>query len=179
MVLFSPGETRNSRSGRGNRQDKTKRSGKSDIYKNVYEIPSEEQKKSFLLAESEEKLNTVENAMKYYDKGIFLTGHALIKEGENREEDVVNEINGTETDCILSVLTSPYQEKFIAENQALLNVKLWFGCGTLLEKSYGERKLSKKALPVSAEKAISSVSRETTEKIRLDKSGKNVHIWNL
>lgn len=68
------------RSGRGNRQDKTKRSGKSDIYKNVYEIPSEEQKKSFLLAESEEKLNTVENAMKYYDKGIFLTGHALIKE---------------------------------------------------------------------------------------------------
>ena len=72
----------------------------------------------------------------------------------------------------MSVLTSPYQEKFIAENQALLNVKLWFGCGTLLEKSYGERKLSEKALPVSAEKAISSVSRETTEKIRLDKSGK-------
>ena len=95
-------------------------------------------KRVFLLAESEEKLNTVENAMKYYDKGIFLTGHALIKEGENREEDVVNEINGTETDCILSVLTSPYQEKFIAENQALLNVKLWFGCGTLLEKSYGD-----------------------------------------
>ena len=41
-------------------------------------------KRVFLLAESEEKLNTVENAMKYYDKGIFLTGHALIKEGENR-----------------------------------------------------------------------------------------------
>lgn len=101
-------------------------------------------KKVFLLAESEEKLNTVENAMKYYDKGICLTGHALIREGENREEEVINEINGTETDCILSVLTSPYQEKFIAENQALLNVKLWFGCGTLLEKSYGERKLSKR-----------------------------------
>ena len=50
-------------------------------------------KRVFLLAESEEKLNTVENAMKYYDKGIFLTGHALIKEGENREEDVVNERN--------------------------------------------------------------------------------------
>lgn len=91
-------------------------------------------KRVFLLAESEEKLNTVENAMKYYDKGIFLTGHALIKEGENREEDVVNEINGTETDCILSVLSSPYQEKFIAENQALLNVKLWFGCGLCLKK---------------------------------------------
>ena len=40
-------------------------------------------------------------------------------------------------------------------------------------------KAFQKALPVSAEKAISSVSRETTEKIRLDKSGKNVHIWNL
>ena len=32
---------------------------------------------------------------------------------------------------------------------------------------------------LGGEKAISSVSRETTEKIRLDKSGKNVHIWNL
>ena len=41
-------------------------------------------KRVFLLAESEEKLNTVENAMKYYDKGIFLTGHALIKEGEKK-----------------------------------------------------------------------------------------------
>ena len=44
---YSAQRDRNSRSGRGNRQDKTKRSGKSDIYKNVYEIPSEEQKKSF------------------------------------------------------------------------------------------------------------------------------------
>ena len=44
---YSARRDRNSRSGRGNRQDKTKRSGKSDIYKNVYEIPSEEQKKSF------------------------------------------------------------------------------------------------------------------------------------
>ena len=79
-----------------------------------------------------------------FKTGDTVRVHALIKEGENREEDVVNEINGTETDCILSVLTSPYQEKFIAENQALLNVKLWFGCGTLLEKSYGERKLSKR-----------------------------------
>ena len=101
-------------------------------------------KKVFLLADSEEKLASVEHAMKYYDKGICLTGHALIREGENREEDVVNEINGTETDCILSVLQSPYQEQFIAKYQALLNVKMWFGCGSLLEKSYGERKLSKR-----------------------------------
>ena len=67
-----------------------------------------------MLAESEEKLNTVENAMKYYDKrNFFLTGtRADQKRGEKPgEEDVVNEINGTETDCILSVLTSPYQEK--------------------------------------------------------------------
>ena len=101
-------------------------------------------KRVFLLAESEEKLNTVENAMKYYDKGIFLTGHALIKEGENREEDVVNEINGTETDCLVSMFSSPWQEQFIAEKKALLNVRLWIGCGPLLMQNYTEKKIGRK-----------------------------------
>lgn len=45
--LILPGETEILEAAGETRQDKTKRSGKSDIYKNVYEIPSEEQKKSF------------------------------------------------------------------------------------------------------------------------------------
>ena len=56
-----------------------------------------------------------------------VSGHACLDPAGNREEEVVNDINGTETDCVLSVLSSPYQESFISRNKTLLNTKLWFG----------------------------------------------------
>lgn len=96
----------------------------------------------YLLAETEEELTRVEDAVRRYSRGIRITGHALIRSGENREENVINDINGTETDCILSVLSSPYQEEFAARGRALLNAKVWMGCGRALWRSYDESKLS-------------------------------------
>ena len=60
------------------------------------------------------------------------------------EADVINDINGTETDCIFSVLRSPYQEHFITENKAFLKAKVWLGCGTVLGQSYDARRLGKR-----------------------------------
>ena len=88
------------------------------------------QKKVFLLAETEEKLNKIEEALARYEGGLRLTGIGLLGD-DVREENVINEINGTETDCIFSVLSSPYQEEFIDRNRALLNAKVWFGCGAV------------------------------------------------
>lgn len=98
-------------------------------------------KKVYLLAEKQEQIQRVENAIHRYNSGIRLTGHSLLSQDDNREEEVVNDINGTETDCIISVLQAPYQEEFICRNKTLLNVKVWFGCGPMLEKSYERRKL--------------------------------------
>ena len=88
------------------------------------------QKKVFLLAETEEELNRTEEALACYGRGLRLTGSGLL-EDDGMEENVINEINGTETDCILSVLSSPYQEQFIDRNKAQLNAKVWFGCGAV------------------------------------------------
>ena len=62
------------------------------------------QKKIFLLADTEEDLAHAADAVRRYSRGIRLTGSGVIKPDDNREESVINEINGTETDCILSVL---------------------------------------------------------------------------
>ena len=97
------------------------------------------QKKVFLLAETEEKLNKIEEALARYEGGLRLTGSGLLGD-DGREENVINEINGTETDCILSVLTPPYQEQFIMRNKPLLNAKVWLGCGAVFTESYGGRK---------------------------------------
>ena len=105
------------------------------------------QKKVFLLAETEEKLNKIEEALARYEGGLRLTGSGLLGD-DGREENVINEINGTETDCIFSVLSSPYQEEFIDRNRALLNAKVWFGCGAVFG---GEQE---KRLPIGRVKRL-------------------------
>lgn len=97
------------------------------------------QKRVFLLAQTEEDQKHAEEAVYRYDRGIRLTGSRILYEGDNKEENVVNEINGTETDCILSVLSSPYQEEFISRNKSLLDAKLWLGCGDIFSSSYNGR----------------------------------------
>ena len=72
------------------------------------------QKRIYLLADTEEEIVQAENAIRHYNRGIRVSGHACLDPGGNREEEVVNDINGTETDCVLSVLSSPYQESFIS-----------------------------------------------------------------
>lgn len=99
------------------------------------------QKRVYLLGSAEDEIVRAENAIRRYNRGIRLTGHACLNPDENREEEVINDINGTETDCVLSVLPSPYQEYFIGRNRTLLNTKLWFGCGQVLSKSYEDRKV--------------------------------------
>lgn len=99
------------------------------------------QKRIYLLADTEEELIRAENAIRHYNRGIRISGHACLDPADNREEEVVNDINGTETDCVLSVLSSPYQESFISRNKTLLNTKLWFGCGSMLSRSYDDRKV--------------------------------------
>ena len=98
------------------------------------------QKKIFLLAETEEDLLDTTEALRRYNRGIRLTGSGVVKPGDNRDESVVNEINGTETDCILSVLASPYQEQFISRNRALLNATVWLGCGALFREGSRARR---------------------------------------
>ena len=94
----------------------------------------------FLLAETEEDLQRAGEMLRRYSRGIRLAGSGIMETDDKREESVVNEINGTETDCILSVLASPYQEQFISRNKALLNAKIWLGCGSVFSESRGGHK---------------------------------------
>ena len=112
------------------------------------------QKRIFLLAETEEKLQHLEEALRRYDRGVRVAGHAVLMEQEGQEENAINEINGTETDCIFSILPSPYQERFITENKALLKARVWLGCGTVLEQSYEARNLGRRIRRFFAKKVF-------------------------
>ena len=95
-------------------------------------------KKIFLIAGSEQELQSLEPALAKYNRGIVIVGHGILDPEGRAEEEIINEVNGVETDCILSVLPSPQQEEFIVRNSALLNARMWLGCGKTLSRMYGE-----------------------------------------
>lgn len=97
------------------------------------------QKKLFLLAQTEQELDSLEQTLETYNRGIAIVGHGILDSKGESVEDVVNKVNGAETDCIFSVLPSPLQEDFITTNSALLNARIWLGCGSALAQNYGER----------------------------------------
>lgn len=99
-------------------------------------------KKLFLLAESEEKLDKAEELLIRQNRGIQIIGKAVITQDGELIQNVINAINGTETDCILSVLSSPFQEQFIQRNKALLNARVWLGCGTAFRQNFEDMRLN-------------------------------------
>lgn len=92
-------------------------------------------KKVFFLAEEEETLHLLKQAVRPYERGMIIAGETVLSAESGLEEAVINVINGVEPDCVFSVLPSPYQEEFIANSRALLNARLWLGCRTRILSS--------------------------------------------
>lgn len=101
-------------------------------------------KKVFLLTENEDEIKLLKERIAIYRKGIQFVGEAVITEESGSKDAVINMINGVEPDCVLSGLSYPWQEKFIAESKQLLNARVWFGCGFLLNQHIKEEKASGK-----------------------------------
>ena len=95
--------------------------------------------KIYLLAASQEELVKAEEALAKYNQGIRVVGELT---DADRIHGIVNAVNGSEADCILSVLPSPAQEDFIEQNRALIDTRVWIGCGSVLMRSFDDRKMT-------------------------------------
>ncbi|HAX52342.1 WecB/TagA/CpsF family glycosyltransferase [Muricomes intestini] len=93
----------------------------------------------FLIAGSEKELLCLEKAMEKYHRGIAVVGRGILSSEGKSEEDIINDVNGAETDCIISALLSPVQEDFIIRNKSLLNARVWLGCGSMPAGNYHEK----------------------------------------
>ncbi len=60
---------------------------------------------------------------------IKVAGSYALADCEGDYDKVSNEINSAGADIILSVVPSPVQERFLAENKEKLNAKIWYGMG--------------------------------------------------
>lgn len=86
-------------------------------------------KRIYLLGETEEECTGYYEYFMQHYPGCQIVGVAKLSAQDPADDMVVNAINGSESDCVLSRLPSPLQEEFIIRNQKLLNARLWLGVG--------------------------------------------------
>ena len=104
-------------------------------------------KRLYLLVESEEE---GQEAFRYLQKaysGVQLVGLAKVSAEGRADDMLVNAINGSEVDCVLSALSVPLQEDFIAKNRNLLDARVWIGVGKKIfsprKPGFGQGKIAK------------------------------------
>lgn len=104
-------------------------------------------KRMYLLVESEEDGQEAFRYMQRTYSGIQLVGLAKVSAEGRADDMLVNAINGSEVDCILSALSVPLQEDFIAKNRNLLDARVWVGVGNRMfsdhRQGLGHVKLAK------------------------------------
>lgn len=83
----------------------------------------------YLLAESEKEAEEAYRYLEYYYRGLQIAGLAKVSAADRSDDMLVNAINGGEVDCVFSMLSSPLQEEFIAENKGVLNARVFIGLG--------------------------------------------------
>ncbi len=104
-------------------------------------------KRMYLLVESEEDGQEAFRYMQRTYSGIQLVGIAKVSAEGKADDMLVNAINGSEVDCILSALSVPLQEDFIAKNRNLLDARVWVSVGNRMfsdrRQGLGHGKLAK------------------------------------
>lgn len=92
----------------------------------------ERNKKSmFLLGETDAKIAYVKEALQQKFPKIIFVGEYALENCVGDFEAVINDMNVTTPDVILSVLPSPQQEHFLMEHKDKMNANIWYGAGEL------------------------------------------------
>lgn len=88
-------------------------------------------KNVFLLGETEEKLANCRARLTERFPQIVIAGEYALDNCNGDWEAVVNHMNSTTPDVILSVLKSPMQEHFLWQNKEKINANIWYGLGEI------------------------------------------------
>lgn len=85
----------------------------------------------YLLYETRTQMDTLcEFLENSFGNAPYVCGDAVWEEAGEDAEQIVNEINAVSPHMIFSMLSTPRQEKFLAEHRQMLNARLWFGVGS-------------------------------------------------
>lgn len=87
----------------------------------------------FILGEKEQDIDKYMKVVTKNHIGLNIAGKYAISGYDQDCDSIVNEINSVAPDVILSILSSPFQEKFVSENKSKISAKVWIGLGDYLQ----------------------------------------------
>jgi N-acetylglucosaminyldiphosphoundecaprenol N-acetyl-beta-D-mannosaminyltransferase len=87
------------------------------------------QQQVFLLASSNDALEKIKEMLHERYEKMKIVGQYSIEDYPDDLDRMINEINSAAPDVVLSVMPTPDQEEFLAENRSKILAKLWYGLG--------------------------------------------------
>lgn len=87
------------------------------------------QQQVYLVAAKNVALDKIKEILAQRYEKLKIVGQYSIEEYPDDLDRMINEINSTAPDIILSVMPTPQQEEFLMKNRSKLLAKLWYGLG--------------------------------------------------
>ena len=84
-----------------------------------------QKKNVYLLSDNQTELDKLKNDILSYEEDVRIVGSFCLDSTENDGDYVVNEINMTFADVLISNLGTPGRESFFEDNHMKLNVAIW------------------------------------------------------
>lgn len=95
--------------------------------------------RAYLLVENESEGEEIRNYLMKSYKGIQIVGVGNFHLDDCSDDLIANAVNGSEADCVISFMPSPFEEAFVVRNRSLLNARVWLSVGRLLRPFYREK----------------------------------------
>lgn len=97
------------------------------------------QKRVFLIAMTSEELEEIQTVFTEINPKISIVGSYAVADCVGDMDSVVNELNGTTPDIVISALDSPMEEEFILEHKDKIGAGVWYGIGASYKTVHGHR----------------------------------------
>lgn len=100
----------------------------------------------YFLGKNEEELKELVTYISTEYKGIQIVGQRVTDGSPDKDDNLVNDMNGSEPDCIIADLPFPIQEELVARTRNQIASKVWLGAGGVIgsmnSEPKGKRKLA-------------------------------------
>ena len=106
-----------------------KETEENDFYFEFFKRIERNKKSVFLLGETEEKIEELKKELQKDFSQLKFAGDYAVENCVGDLEAVINDMNATTPDVIVSVLPSPLQEHFLHEHRDKMNANIWYGIG--------------------------------------------------
>lgn len=108
-----------------------KETEENDFFVEFFKRIERNKKSVFLLGETEEKIAQMRTQLQQQFPKLLIVGEYAVRNCVGNLEAVINEMNATTPDVIVSILPTPMQEHFFWEHKEKISANIWYGIGEL------------------------------------------------